>query len=408
MATKPTNKKPINKKPINKKPMYLDYAASTPVDPKVMAVMQECLELDGDFGNPASVTHSYGWAASQRIEIARKQVADLIKCEPKSIVFTSGATESNNLAILGAARQAITKTKNHIITVSTEHKAVLQPCQALASEGFDVSFVKPMQNGLLDLNNLEKLITKNTLLISVMHVNNETGVVQNIAKIGKIAKKHDVIFHVDAAQSLGKLPIDVDELNVDLMSFSAHKIYGPKGVGALYVRRYPRVRLAPLLFGGQQEDGMRPGTLATHQIAGFGEACRIANECMSEDKIHCERLRHLLYEGLMSLGGVHVNGSYEHLSPVHLNVSIEGVDGESLLLSLEHIAVSAGSACSSTHVEPSHVLTALGVPRKLAQSTIRFSVGRFTRADDMVQTIEYVRQEIQRLRDLSPWQIFGT
>jgi len=389
-----------------KLPIYLDYSATTPVDPRVAAKMTECLTLEGNFGNPASRSHSFGWTAEAAVDEAREQVADLVNADPREIVWTSGATESNNLAIKGAAH-FYRKKGNHIITMKTEHKAVLDTCRQLEREGFEVTYLDPMENGLLDLESLKSAITEQTILISVMHVNNEIGVIQDIGAIGEIARDNRVIFHVDAAQSTGKVDIDLEKLKVDLMSFSAHKTYGPKGIGALYVRRKPRVRLEAQMHGGGHERGMRSGTLATHQIVGMGEAFRIAKEEMATENERVRMLRDRLYQGLSDMEEVYVNGDLEHRIAGNLNISFNFVEGESLIMALRDLAVSSGSACTSASLEPSYVLRALGRNDELAHSSIRFTIGRFTTAEEIDYTIELVRAAVAKLRDLSPlWDMY--
>ncbi len=387
-------------------PTYMDYSATTPVDERVAAVMIKYLTMDGDFGNPASNSHYYGWQADEAVKKARKQVADLIGADPREIVFTSGATESDNLAIKGVAH-FYKKKGNHIITLKTEHKAVLDTCRQLEREGFEVSYLDPMPNGLLDLEVLKDAIREETILVSIMHVNNEIGVIQDIAAIGDICRQHKVFFHVDAAQSAGKVAIDVTKLPVDLMSFSAHKIYGPKGIGALFVRRKPRIRLEAQMHGGGHERGMRSGTLATHQIAGMGEAFAIAQAEMEVENKNIKKLRDRLLAGFSDMEEVQVNGDLEHRIAGNLNISFNYVEGESLMMAINEIAVSSGSACTSASLEPSYVLRALGLNDELAHSSIRFSIGRYTTEADIDKAIILVREKVQKLRDLSPlWDMF--
>ncbi len=387
-------------------PTYMDYSATTPVDERVAAVMIKYLTMDGDFGNPASNSHYYGWQADEAVKKARKQVADLIGADPREIVFTSGATESDNLAIKGVAH-FYKKKGNHIITLKTEHKAVLDTCRQLEREGFEVSYLDPMPNGLLDLEVLKDAIREETILVSIMHVNNEIGVIQDIAAIGDICRQHKVFFHVDAAQSAGKVAIDVTKLPVDLMSFSAHKIYGPKGIGALFVRRKPRIRLEAQMHGGGHERGMRSGTLATHQIAGMGEAFAIAQAEMEVENKNIKQLRDRLLAGFSDMEEVQVNGDLEHRIAGNLNISFNYVEGESLMMAINEIAVSSGSACTSASLEPSYVLRALGLNDELAHSSIRFSIGRYTTEADIDKAIILVREKVQKLRDLSPlWDMF--
>jgi len=389
-----------------KLPIYLDYSATTPIDQRVADKMAEHLTIDGDFGNPASRSHEFGWAAEKAVDLARQQVADLINADPREIVWTSGATESDNLAIKGAAH-FYRKKGNHIITLKTEHKAVLDTCRQLEREGFEVTYLDPQDNGLLDLEKLKAATTEQTILISIMHVNNEIGVIQDIAAIGEFARDNKIIFHVDAAQSTGKVDIDLEQLKVDLMSFSAHKTYGPKGVGALYVRRKPRVRLEAQMHGGGHERGMRSGTLATHQIVGMGEAFRIAKEEMATENERVRMLRDRLYHGLNDMEEVYVNGDLEHRIAGNLNISFNFVEGESLIMALRDLAVSSGSACTSASLEPSYVLRALGRNDELAHSSIRFTIGRFTTAEEIDYTIKLVRAAVEKLRDLSPlWDMY--
>ena len=389
-----------------KLPIYLDYSATTPIDQRVAAKMAECLTIEGNFGNPASRSHEFGWTAEKAVDHARQQVADLINADPREIVWTSGATESDNLAIKGAAH-FYRKKGNHIITLKTEHKAVLDTCRQLEREGFEVTYLDPEEDGLLDLEKLKAAVTEQTILISIMHVNNEIGVIQDIAAIGEFARENKIIFHVDAAQSTGKVDIDLEQLKVDLMSFSAHKIYGPKGIGALYVRRKPRVRLEAQMHGGGHERGMRSGTLATHQIVGMGEAFRIAKEEMATENERIRMLRDRLYHGLNDMEEVYLNGDLEHRIAGSLNISFNFVEGESLIMALRDLAVSSGSACTSASLEPSYVLRALGRNDELAHSSIRFTIGRFTTAEEIDYTIELVRAAVEKLRDLSPlWDMY--
>ena len=387
-------------------PIYMDYAATTPVDPRVAEKMMQYLTPDGEFGNPASRSHAYGWHAEEGVELARKQVAELVNANPKEIIWTSGATESDNLAIKGAAHFYSKKGK-HIITSKTEHKAVLDTCRQLEREGFEVTYMDPEPTGLIDLDKLQAAIREDTILVSIMHVNNEIGVIQDIEAIGEITRERGIIFHVDAAQSAGKVPIDLEKLKVDLMSFSGHKIYGPKGVGALFVRRKPRVRLEAQMHGGGHERGMRSGTLATHQIVGMGEAFRIAKEQMEEDNQRITQLRDKLYSSLQDIEELYLNGDIDHQVPNILNVSFNFVEGESLIMALKGIAVSSGSACTSASLEPSYVLRALGRNDELAHSSIRFSIGRFTKEEDIDYAIDQVHKAISKLRELSPlWDMY--
>ncbi len=379
----------------------MDYSATTPVDKRVASKMIKYLTMEGDFGNPASRSHYYGWQADEAVNKAREQVASLVMADPREIVWTSGATESDNLAIKGIAHFYKSKGK-HIITLKTEHKAVLDTCRQLEREGYEVSYLNPLENGLLDLNVLKSAIRKDTILVSVMHVNNEIGVVQDIEAIGNLCRESKTFFHVDAAQSAGKVDIDLSKLHVDLMSFSAHKIYGPKGIGALYVRRKPRVRIESQMHGGGHERGMRSGTLATHQIVGMGEAFAIAQEEMKNENITISKLRDRLLAGFSDMEEVVVNGDLNQRIPGNLNISFNYVEGESLMMAINDIAVSSGSACTSASLEPSYVLRALGLSDELAHSSIRFSIGRFTTENDIDKAVELVRQKVEKLRDLSP------
>lgn len=389
-----------------KTPIYLDYAATTPVDPRVAEKMCKHLTMDGEFGNPASRSHAFGWKAEQAVETARQDVAALVNADAKEIVWTSGATESDNLAIKGAAHFYKTKGR-HIVTVKTEHKAVLDTCRQLEREGYEVTYLDPEPSGLLDLGKLEAALRDDTILVSVMHVNNEIGVIQDIAAIGEMTRARGIIFHVDGAQSAGKVPIDLKEMKVDLMSFSAHKVYGPKGIGALYVRRKPRVRVEAQMHGGGHERGMRSGTLATHQIVGMGEAFRIAREEMAAEGARIRSLRDRLFEGLNDIEEVYVNGDLERRVPHTLNISFNFVEGESLIMALKDLAVSSGSACTSASLEPSYVLRALGRSDELAHSSIRFSIGRFTTEEDVDYTIKLIHEKIDKLRELSPlWEMY--
>lgn len=389
-----------------KTPIYFDYSATTPVDERVAEAMCACLTRDGLFGNPASRSHPFGWDAEAAVERAREQVASLVGADPKEIVFTSGATESNNLAIKGAAHFYQKKGK-HLVTVKTEHKAVLDTCRQLEREGFEVTYLEPQPNGLLDFDRFAAALREDTLLASVMHVNNEIGVIQDIARIGEICRSRGVLLHVDAAQSAGKVPIDLAGLPVDLMSFSAHKIYGPKGIGALYVRRKPRVRLEAQMHGGGHERGLRSGTLATHQIIGMGEAFRIAKDEMAGENARILALRERLWNGLKDMDEVYINGDLAQRVAGNLNVSFNFVEGESLIMALKDIAVSSGSACTSASLEPSYVLRALGRNDELAHSSIRFTLGRYTTADEVDYTVALVKEKVAKLRELSPlWEMY--
>jgi cysteine desulfurase len=389
-----------------KLPIYLDYSATCPVDPRVAEKMMQCLTLDGNFGNPASRSHRFGWQAEEAIDEARNNIADLIGADPREIVFTSGATESNNLAIKGAAHFYVKQGK-HIITSKTEHKAVLDTCRHLESEGYEVTYLEPQSNGLFTLQQIEAAMRPDTILVSIMHVNNEIGVIQDLAAIGELCRARKILFHVDAAQSAGKIDIDVDAMKIDLLSLSAHKAYGPKGIGALYVRRKPRVRLEAQMHGGGHERGMRSGTLPTHQIVGMGEAFRIAKLEMADESVRIKALRDRLYNGLKDIEQVFVNGSMEHRVAGNLNISFAYVEGESLMMALKDLAVSSGSACTSASLEPSYVLRALGLNDELAHSSIRFSIGRFTTEEEIDYAIGLIRNSIGKLRDLSPlWDMF--
>ncbi len=387
-----------------KTPIYLDYSATTPVDKRVAEVMIPYLtEM---YGNPASRSHSFGWEADDAVENAREQVAALVNCDPKEIVWTSGATESDNLAIKGAANFYSGKGK-HIITVQTEHKAVMDPFRELERQGFEATYLEPETNGLVTLEKFKAAIRPDTILASVMLVNNEIGVIQDISGIGAICREHGIIFHVDAAQATGKVEIDLEKLPVDLMSFSAHKTYGPKGIGALYVRRKPRVRLEAQMHGGGHERGMRSGTLATHQIVGMGEAFRIAKEEMELENARIRRLRDRLLAGLKDIEEVYVNGDLKQRVPHNLNISFNYVEGESLIMAVKDIAVSSGSACTSASLEPSYVLRALGRSDELAHSSIRFSIGRYTTEEEIDYTIALMKSKITKLRELSPlWEMY--
>ncbi|CCQ11054.1 Cysteine desulfurase [Pseudoalteromonas luteoviolacea B = ATCC 29581] len=389
-----------------KLPIYLDYAATTPVDPRVAEEMMQCLTMDGTFGNPASRSHRFGWQAEELVDQARNDIADLINADPREIVFTSGATESNNLAIKGAAHFYQKKGK-HIITVKTEHKAVLDTCRDLERQGFEVTYMDVESNGMLDLNKLEATMRDDTILVSVMHVNNELGVIQDINAIGEMCRARKIMFHVDAAQSAGKIEIDLQALPVDFMSFSGHKIYGPKGIGALYVRRKPRARLEAQMHGGGHERGMRSGTLATHQIVGMGAAFRFAKQDFAKDHAHIDTLRQRLLDGVKGMEEVYYNGCEAHSVPGIVNVSFNYVEGESLLMAVKDIAVSSGSACTSASLEPSYVLRALGRNDELAHSSIRFSIGRFTTEEEIDYTVDLIKNSIGRLREMSPlWEMF--
>ena len=387
-------------------PTYMDYSSTTPVDARVAKKMAKYLTMEGDFGNAASRSHYFGWQAEKAVDEARSQVADLVGADPREIVWTSGATESNNLALKGIAH-FYQKRGKHIITLKTEHKAVLDTCRQLEREGFEVTYLDPLPNGLLDIDLFKKRIREDTILASFMHVNNEIGVIQDLQAIGDICRENKVFFHVDAAQSVGKIEIDLTALPVDLMSFSAHKIYGPKGMGALYVSRKPRVRLEAQIHGGGHERGMRSGTLATHQIVGMGEAFAIAKAEMKEEHARTLKLRQRLYAGFSDMEEVVVNGDLDQRIAGNLNISFNYVEGESLMMAISDVAVSSGSACTSSSLEPSYVLRALGLSDELAHSSIRFSVGRYTTEKDVDDAITLVREKVEKLRDLSPlWDMF--
>lgn len=389
-----------------KLPIYLDYSATTPMDPRVAEKMMQYLTTEGVYGNPASRSHKFGWQAEEAVDIARNQIADLLNADPREIVFTSGATESDNLAIKGAAHFYQKKGK-HVITCKTEHKAVLDTCRQLEREGFEVTYLEPETNGLIDLRKLQDAMRDDTVLVSIMHVNNEIGVVQDITAIGELCRERKIIFHVDAAQSAGKLPIDVQQMKVDLISLSGHKMYGPKGIGALYVRRKPRIRLEAQMHGGGHERGMRSGTLATHQIVAMGEAARIAKLEMAAENERSKQLCERLWNGIKDIEAVYVNGDLEQRIASNLNVSFAFVEGESLMMALKDLAVSSGSACTSASLEPSYVLRALGMDDELAHSSIRFSVGRFTTEQEIDYAIDLIRNSIDKLRAMSPlWEMY--
>ncbi len=388
------------------RPIYLDNSATTPVDPRVVEVMMQYLTPETKFGNPASRSHAYGWEAEEAVEQARLEVATLIGADPREIVWTSGATESDNLAIKGVAH-FYQKRGKHIVTSAIEHKAVLDSCRHLEREGFEVTYLEPEPSGLIDLEKLKGAIREDTVLVSIMHVNNEIGVVQNLEEIGQITRERKVLFHSDAAQSAGKVEIDVNRMNIDLMSFSAHKVYGPKGVGALYVRRKPRVRLEAQMHGGGHERGMRSGTLPVHQIAAMGAAFRIAREEMVEERARLERLRDRFLEGIRGMEEVYVNGDIEHRVPGNINVSFNFVEGESLMMAISRLAVSSGSACTSASLEPSYVLRAIGRNDELAHSSIRFTLGRFTTETEVDEAVALLEAKVSKLRDLSPlWDMY--
>ena len=385
--------------------IYLDYASTTPVDPRVASKMMEFLTVDGEFGNPASRSHRYGWKADEAVEEARSHVSNLVNCDPREIVWTSGATEADNLAIKGVARFYKNKG-NHIITSKIEHKAVLDPCRQLEREGFEVTYLEPDDGGIISPEDVKSALKENTILVSIMHINNELGTINNINEIGKIVKNKGAFFHVDAAQSTGKVNIDLKDAPIDLMSFSAHKTYGPKGIRALYVRRKPRVRIEALLHGGGHERGMRSGTLATHQIVGMGEAFRLAKLEMEKDHEKVSKFHKKFLDDVGKIEHVYINGDVKNKVPNILNVSFNFVEGESLIMGLKDIAVSSGSACTSASLEPSYVLRALGRKDELAHSSIRFSFGRFTNDDEVERTLQLLNNVVERLRELSPlWEM---
>ncbi|BFN29577.1 cysteine desulfurase [Pseudomonas sp. SCT] len=389
-----------------KLPIYLDYSATTPVDPRVAAKMIECLTNEGNFGNPASRSHAFGWKAEEAVENARRQVAELVNADPREIVWTSGATESDNLAIKGVAHFYASKGK-HIVTTKIEHKAVLDTTRQLEREGFEVTYIEPGEDGIVTPAMVEAALRDDTILVSVMHVNNEIGTINDITAIGELTRSRGILFHVDAAQSTGKVEIDLEKMKVDLMSFSAHKTYGPKGVGALYVRRKPRVRLEAQMHGGGHERGMRSGTLATHQLVGMGEAFRIAKQEMAQENEHIRALRDRFYKQVEHLEELYVNGSMTARVPHNLNLSFNYVEGESLIMALKDLAVSSGSACTSASLEPSYVLRALGRNDELAHSSIRFTFGRFTTEEEIDYAAQKVCEAVTKLRELSPlWDMF--
>jgi len=389
-----------------KLPIYLDYSATTPVDPRVAEKMVECLTLEGNFGNAASRSHVYGWRAEEAIENARRQVADLINADPREIVWTSGATESDNLAIKGVAHFYVSKGK-HIVTSKLEHKAVLDTARQLEREGYEVTYLDPTEDGLITAEMVADAIREDTILVSIMHVNNEIGTINDIAAIGEVTREKGVLFHVDAAQSADKVKIDLKEMKVDLMSFSSHKAYGPKGMGALYVRRRPRVRLEAQMHGGGHERGMRSGTLATHQIVGMGEAFELARLEMDEENKRIAALSKRFYDQVSDIEELYLNGSASQRVPHNLNLSFNFVEGESLIMALRDMAVSSGSACTSASLEPSYVLRALGRSDELAHSSIRFTFGRFTTEEEVDHAAGQIRQAVERLRDLSPlWDMY--
>lgn len=387
-------------------PIYLDYSSTTPVDERVAKAMANCLTKEGTFGNPASRSHPYGWDSEKLIDQARINVANLLGADKREIIWTSGATESDNLAIKGAA-YFYKEKGNHLITLSTEHKAVLDTMRFLEAEGFEVTYLDPKENGLVDIDELKKAIKPTTILISIMHVNNEIGVIQDLESIGKLCKENKIVFHVDAAQSPGKVEIDVNKFNIDLCALSAHKAYGPKGIGALYVRRKPRIRLQPQMHGGGHERGFRSGTLPTHQIVGMGEAFKYAKTEMAKDNKKIKKLRDMLWDGLKDMEEIYLNGDLNQRIPGNLNISFNFVEGESLIMAIKDIAVSSGSACTSASLEPSYVLRALGREDELAHSSIRMTIGKYTTEEEVLHTIDLLKNAVSKLRDLSPlWDMY--
>ena len=387
-------------------PIYLDYSATTPVDERVAKAMADCLTKEGTFGNPASRSHPYGWDSEKLIDQARINVANLLGADKREIIWTSGATESDNLAIKGAA-YFYKEKGNHLITLSTEHKAVLDTMRFLEAEGFEVTYLDPKENGLVDIDELKKAIKPTTILISIMHVNNEIGVIQDLESIGKLCKENKIVFHVDAAQSPGKVELDVNKFNIDLCALSAHKAYGPKGIGALYVRRKPRIRLQPQMHGGGHERGFRSGTLPTHQIVGMGEAFKYAKTEMAKDNKKIKKLRDMLWDGLKDMEEIYLNGDLNQRIPGNLNISFNFVEGESLIMAIKDIAVSSGSACTSASLEPSYVLRALGREDELAHSSIRMTIGKYTTEEEILHTIDLLKNAVSKLRALSPlWDMY--
>ncbi|CAL4325090.1 IscS subfamily cysteine desulfurase [Buchnera aphidicola] len=387
-------------------PIYLDYASTTPVDDKVLKKMMQYLTLNGKFGNPSSRSHWFGWSAEEAIDIAREEIAKLINADSREIIFTSGATESNNLAIKGCA-EFYYKKGNHIITSSVEHKSVLDTCKFLEKKKYKITYINPEKNGLIDIKKIESAINKKTILISILYVNNETGTLQDIYKISKICSINNILFHVDATQGIGKIPLDLQKIKINLMSFSGHKIYGPKGIGVLYVKRKPRVRLSAQIHGGGHERGMRSGTLPVHQIIGMSEACRILRKKISIESLNLLNLRNHLWDGIKNIEEIHLNTNLKNSAPHILNVSFNYVEGESLIMALKNLAVSSGSACTSASLEPSYVLKSLGLSDELAHSSIRFSIGRFTTIEEINYAINIIHKSIKKLRNLSPlWEMF--
>ncbi|MGI4816441.1 MAG: IscS subfamily cysteine desulfurase [Janthinobacterium lividum] len=387
-------------------PIYLDYAATTPIDPIVKKKMNKYYSLNDIFGNPASRSHEFGWKAEEAVDIARHEIANLIHSDAREIIFTSGATESNNLAIKGIY-EFHKKKKTHIITSQIEHKSVLDSCRYLEYLGCEVTYLKPNKYGVINISQIQESVNHNTLLISIMHINNEIGSIQNIKEIGRFCRHKNIFFHVDATQSIGKIDIDTQKIPIDLLSFSAHKIYGPKGIGALYVCRQPRIRLSPQMHGGGHERGFRSGTLPVHQIVGFGQACKILKKRMKKDMLHAKYLRDMLWNGLSNIQEIYLNSNFNYVTNNIVNISFNFIEGESLLMALKNLAVSSGSACTSASLEPSYVLRAIGIKDELAHSSIRFSIGRFTTSEEIKYAIIAIRHAICKLRKLSPlWEMF--
>lgn len=388
-------------------PIYMDYAATTPVDERVIKEMNTCMGIDGFFGNPASRSHSFGWQAEERVEHARSALADLIGADPREIVWTSGATEADNLAIKGVARFYGEERGKHIVSSKIEHKAVLDACRQLEREGFEVTYVEPTKKGLIEVEDIAAVLRPDTVLVSIMHANNEIGTINDIAAIGALLRPKKILFHCDAAQTVGKIPVDVEAAQVDLLSISAHKMYGPKGIGALYVRRKPRVRIEAQIHGGGHERGMRSGTLPTHQIVGFGTACEIAKESMQVENKRLEKLRDSFWKAVSDMDQIFLNGHADHRLPGHLNISINYVEGESLMMALSDVAISSGSACTSASLEPSYVLRALGLNDELAHSSLRIVMGRYTTEAEVQHVTKQLRVAVEKLRSMSPlWDMY--
>lgn len=389
-----------------KTPIYLDYSSTTPIEEKVVKKMNKYMTIHGNFGNSSSRSHSFGWKAEEAVDIARNEIAKVINASPNEIIFTSGATESNNLALKGVAKFYKEKG-NHIITSQIEHKSILDTCRQLESEGFRVTYIKPKKNGLISTKLIEEKINKKTIIVSIMHVNNEIGSIQNIKKIGYICRKKNVIFHVDAAQSIGKIKIDVKKDKINLMSLSAHKVYGPKGIGSLYICTNPKIRIQAQQHGGGHEKGMRSGTLPVHQIVGMGESYKIARKKIKEEYIKIKYLKNKLWDGIKNIEEIYLNGNFENTIPHILNVSFNFIEGESLIMSLKDLAVSSGSACTSATLEPSYVLKSIGINSELAHSSIRFSLGRFTTEKEIDHTIKLIHNSVKKLRNISPlWEMY--